>query len=338
MTLTDLQQRLLSQIEIELQQFFESYDFGKSIELKHMLKYHMGWDNLKQAAGASGKRIRPLLTLLTCGAFTGASSPAMPAAIAIELLHNFTLIHDDIEDLSPLRHGRPTLWKQRGQAQAINAGDALFSLAQLSLFGLTVTCPESTVLTAQKRFNEVCLHLTQGQYLDISFETASEVTLADYETMIEGKTAALIAFAAECGTLIAGEDTDTQHALYEFGKSVGLAFQIQDDALGVWGDPTITGKSAASDLVSKKKTLPILYGLKESPPFRELWAIEQPTRSQVETMADMLEACGAQVYAQTQATDHTQRAYTILESSLPQPNDYAKALFELIQHLLNRQM
>lgn len=138
-----------------------------------MLRYHLGWEDDSSAKASKGKRLRPLIILLTTGAFGDYPSKAMPAAVAVELLHNFTLIHDDIEDQSPMRHGRPTLWHKYGTAQAINAGDALFSIAQLSMLDLAKTCNQYVVWDAARGFNAMCLHLTQGQYLDISFETRS---------------------------------------------------------------------------------------------------------------------------------------------------------------------
>ena len=149
---------LANEIDAGLQSFLSALDFGHSTELRKMLRYHMGWeDDL-----GGGKRLRPVLTLLCAGACGGAYNAAMPAALAIEFLHNFTLIHDDIEDRSPTRHGRSTLWTRWGIAQAVNAGDALFSIAQLALLDLEKTCSETVALQAMREFNQMCLHLTRG--------------------------------------------------------------------------------------------------------------------------------------------------------------------------------
>ena len=140
MTLENLQTILVPQIEDALKTFINSIDFRSSSELGQMLRYHMGWEDDGPAKASTGKRLRPLIALLATGAFGDYPTKAMPAAVAVELLHNFTLIHDDIEDQSPMRHGRPTLWQKYGTAQAINAGDALFSIAQLSILDLAKTC------------------------------------------------------------------------------------------------------------------------------------------------------------------------------------------------------
>ena len=146
MTLENLQGLLVPQIEGALKNFIDSIDFRTSTELGQMLRYHMGWETNTSTKASTGKRLRPLITLLATGAFGEDPHKAMPAAVAVELLHNFTLIHDDIEDESPMRHGQPTLWHRYGTAQAINAGDALFSIAQLSMLDLTKTCNHYVVL------------------------------------------------------------------------------------------------------------------------------------------------------------------------------------------------
>lgn len=337
MNLKSLQQQLLPQIESHLQTFLDKQLFDLTPGLKQMLSYHMGWED----GGRMGKRIRPLLTMLCNQAFGGALSDAFPAAVSLEYLHNFTLIHDDIEDRSPQRHGQDTVWYRWGIPQAINAGDAMFSIAQLAMLGLRDTCPNDIALHAAHRLNEVCLHLTQGQYLDISFESEDSVPLETYLMMIEGKTAALVAFAAELGGLTAGKNPSIILTLSEFGRNLGIAFQIQDDFLGIWGNPEITGKSIASDITSKKKTLPILYGLQKSTEFASLWQVESPTSKQVQQMADLLETCGAKDYAKQHAESHTDQAFAALETLFPnhgEGNNHAQALFELCEVLLSRKM
>lgn len=336
MTLQNLQAMLVPQIEEALQDFINAIDFRSSHELGTMLRYHMGWETDNANNVTKGKRLRPLITLLTTGAFGDYPNKAMPAAVAVELLHNFTLIHDDIEDQSPLRHGRPTLWQKYGTAQAVNAGDALFSIAELSMLDLARTCNQYVVLDAARAFNRTCLHLTQGQYLDISFETRTDVTVEAYKNMIGGKTAALIAFTSGLGALITGQTETEYHKLSEFGEYLGLAFQIQDDILGIWGDSIKTGKSAASDILTRKKTLPNLFGLAQCPEFRILWQQETLSQEDVHHMADLLEQCGVREQVEGEASVLTEQALAVLATIFPKPNDYSEALLELINLLLRR--
>ena len=336
MALKNLQLILVPQIESALIAFFDTLNFGASQELGQMLRYHLGWEADETGSTATGKRLRPLITLLATGAFNEIPAKAMPAAIAVELLHNFTLIHDDIEDQSPLRHGRPTLWQKYGPAQAINAGDALFSIAQLSMLNLVETSGQYVVLDAMREFNRTCLHLTQGQYLDISFESQMDVAVPTYMDMIAGKTGALIAFAASLGALVSGQTLTEYHKLAEFGRYLGLAFQIQDDILGIWGDPKVTGKSAASDILTHKKSLPNLIGLAECPEFRKLWQEESLAHGEVLKMASVLENCGVREKLNQQSEELTQLAYQTLDSVFPEKNDYSEALYELTGFLLDR--
>lgn len=334
--LDQLQRELLPVIEERLQSFLAGMDFGVSTDLGDMMIYHMGWDSTDTENSSAGKRIRPLLTLLCHGAIDSDLERALPGAVAIELLHNFTLIHDDIEDNSLLRHNRPTLWKKWGLAQAINAGDALFSIAQTAILLLEKACGSEVSLNAAKQMNKAFLHLTQGQYLDIAFETAPEVTVETYLDMVEGKSAALFAFAASLGGLTSKQDLSHQERLSDYGRMLGLAFQILDDLLGIWGDPRITGKSAVSDLQTRKKSLPVLYGLALSPEFHSVWSIENPTDSDIQTMSALLNSCGARDYAAQMAKQYTDQAFQALNELFPQRNRYSDALYELTGQLLNR--
>ena len=337
MSLIALQKKILPKIETELQSFLEAQAFGSSQELKEMIAYHMGWRD----KSGTGKRIRPLLTLLCAGALESKLETAMPAAIAIEFLHNFTLIHDDLEDQSPLRHGRKTVWQRWGNAQAINAGDALFSIAQVAMLDLTRTCDNVIALQAAERLNQVCLHLTRGQYLDIAFEKDDHIPLETYLEMINGKTAALVGFSTAMGGLVARQEPGTIQLLSDFGNCLGKAFQIKDDILGIWGNSKVTGKSTTSDLLAKKKSLPILYGLRESPEFRSLWFAGKITPNQVKPMSELLENCGARAYASTEAENVTNEAFRIFEKIFPgskKSSQYSTAIFELCGDLLTRNM
>jgi len=308
-----IQEELLIAIEEDLLRSITDLDIPQYSEMHHMISYHMGWTDTPQARG---KRVRPLLTLLSCAGTESPWQNALPAASAIELLHNFSLIHDDIEDKSEMRRGRPTLWTKWGIEQAINTGDAVFTLAHLSMFrlGETVGSP-ALVLDLLQEFDQACLLLTQGQHLDIAFETRIDVTSSDYITMIEGKTAALLAASTAIGAHIGGAVPNQVEHYRRFGKHLGLAFQILDDILGIWGEPARTGKSQKDDIRSRKKTLPVLYAMENSIKLSDLW--HRADQDVTADIIDTIERTDAREYAYALAEDHTQLAITALEAASP---------------------
>ncbi|TFG47749.1 MAG: polyprenyl synthetase family protein, partial [Anaerolineales bacterium] len=220
-------------------------------ELKEMVTYQLGWTGENAGPKAEGKQIRPFLVLLACEAGGGDWKKALPAAAAVELIHNFSLIHDDIEDDGEMRRGRLTVWKVWGEAQAINTGDAMFALANASLLQLKDNLPSEKVLQAGVLFHTTCLRLTQGQHMDIAFEKLDQVDMESYWQMVGGKTAALLAFSLEVGALCAGAPPDILANYHDFGHYLGLAFQAQDDILGIWGTEEEIGKSTTGDLVTR---------------------------------------------------------------------------------------
>lgn len=306
-------------------------------EMRSMLAYHLGWVGEGAGPAARGKRIRPLLALLSTAAAGGVWQCALPAAAGIELVHNFSLIHDDIEDNSPMRRGRPTLWNKWGVAQAINAGDAMFTLAHLALLRLEETASPKIALQAAGILQATCLRLTQGQYLDIAYEARGDLTLEAYRLMVDGKTAALLGACTELGALVAGVSDDIRHAYRRFGASLGLAFQALDDILGIWGDSSLTGKSAESDLITGKKSLPVLYGLQQNGPFSQRWNQGPVRASEVHAVADQLEAEGALAYTQEVAANLTNQALQALDEAGPQ-GQAGEALKSLAYKLLRRQV
>jgi geranylgeranyl diphosphate synthase type I len=232
-----------------------------------MQQYHLGWRDAQLAptAGDPGKLLRPYLVLLACQAVGGRVEQALPLAAGIQLVHNFTLIHDDIQDESPLRRGRATVWSLWGMAHGITAGDAMFAQAHMAVHRLsTVGVPAAVVLEVLQRLDETILAVCEGQYLDCSYEGNLSITEDDYLAMICRKTATLIGAAVCTGALVGGSDLATAQALYEFGVNLGMAFQLQDDILGIWGDPGTTGKPAAADLYRRKVTLPIIRALRDT--------------------------------------------------------------------------
>jgi geranylgeranyl diphosphate synthase type I len=305
-----------------------------------MLYYHMGWVD---AGGRSirpegGKCIRPVLCLLVCKATCGDHTPARPAAAAIELIHNFSLLHDDIEDQSPLRRNRPTVWSIWGEKQAINAGDAMFALAHLAIPRLGANHIDRAVQSRMVEIvDETSIELTCGQHLDIAFEDQDRITIDDYLSMIGGKTATLVAAAAHLGALAGrAEDIDQNH-YRAFGQSLGMAFQVCDDMLDIWGDPALTGKQAAHDIVQRKKSLPVVYGLERSPELRALYADPQPfDEGAVRRAVDLLENVGAREVVDDLARQYSDETIAHLEAANPS-GDAGEALFELVHQLLHRE-
>src|SRR5258708_4327783 len=322
-----------------------------------MLEYHLGWANGSAASSgpaaagnsaatggsiatggssATGKRIRPLLCRLCASAAGGDWRQALPLGVALELIHNFSLIHDDIQDNSPLRRGRPTVWQKWGQAQAINAGDAMFTLAHLAPQRLlTLGVAPEAAMRALAELNFTCLELTQGQHLDMNFERRTVVTAPDYLAMIENETAVLIAADKCLGASEAIESGARLDDVYAYGWSLGMAYQVQDDLLGIWGDPAVTGKSAASDLQQRKKSPPVVYGLEHSPRFAERYARPHEPGQSVAELAEELERCGARDEVQRQVRETTACAEKALERSQP-AGAAGRALRELTQQLLYR--
>ncbi|MGB8648744.1 MAG: polyprenyl synthetase family protein [Anaerolineae bacterium] len=281
----------------------------------NMLRYHLGWTDAQgnTVRADVGKRLRPLLVLLSCAAAQGEWQKALPAAAAIELVHNFSLIHDDIEDRSAERRGRAAVWKVWGLAQGTNAGDAMFVLARLALDRVQVE--PSTWAEVHALFDRATLALTQGQFLDISFETREMVTVEEYIGMVKGKTAALLAASTEMGARIATCDRPGIQAFADYGENLGIAFQIVDDVLGIWGDPAVTGKPAGDDLWAKKKSFPVLAGAASDTSGEVQTFLRQPevTLADVTHVLSIMERTGAREQTEAAAEGYLRRALEALD-------------------------
>lgn len=284
-----------------------------------MQEYHLGWrdEALAPTEADPGKLIRPHLVMLACQAAGGDPAQAIPLAAGVQLLHDFTLIHDDIEDNSDTRRGRATLWSLWGLAQGINAGDGMFVVAHLAIHRLAEAgVPAERALAVLRRFDEVILQVCEGQFLDISFEGDLSIATDDYLAMIGRKTAVLIAGCCELGAMVAGAPPATVAALAEFGKSVGLAFQIEDDILGVWGDPEVTGKPRAADLYRRKLSLPVLHALASSPARAELaraYTEGEMDDAAVGVALAALDAAGSREYCAAIAARHHSAAFAAID-------------------------
>ena len=286
--------------------------------LYEMVRYHLGLDG----SGASGgKRMRPLLGLLAYSSIAGDHRRALPGAAAVELGHNFSLVHDDIEDGDTERRHRPTLWTRHGIPQAINTGDALFSLSRIALHRLTdLGFSDRKVLRLMRLYDETCLALCEGQYIDISTTENDELMTVDgYLDMIGRKTAALIAASIEAGALLATDDDEVIARYRGFGWALGLAFQINDDLLGIWGAERTTGK-APSDVAHKKKTLPVIYAAEHAGPddrarLLELYAAPEPTQAELAEIVAILERVGAREYTRNEARRYRDEALAELDAA-----------------------
>jgi geranylgeranyl diphosphate synthase type I len=288
-----------------------------------MMHYHMGWvdETFTPVNDARGKRVRPLLCLLTAEAAGGDMEQAMPAAVALELLHNFSLVHDDIEDNSATRRGRPAVWAVWGIPQAINVGDGLFAMTHVALGRLERRgVPPERALWAMRAFNTACTSLTEGQFMDMRFEERVDVTPAEYLQMIEGKTAALIGVACQMGAILGGATSKEIETYARFGKNLGLAFQIQDDWLGVWGEEAVTGKPVGDDIRERKKNYPVVYALDHLAAngdrrLRDLYRREQMDHATVRQILKILERVGAEARTLDAARAYHRQALAALDAA-----------------------
>ena len=326
---------LLSAVETELQKQVSRLDSPRTKPFHEMLTYHMGWTGDGAGPEATGKRIRPLLVLLCASACGADWKSALPAAAAIELVHNFSLVHDDIQDNSPKRRGRDTAWVKWGAPMAINVGDALFVMSSQAILDLKNSYSADVVVKAAEILHNTCLDLTRGQYLDMSYEERNDLGVEDYWHMISGKTSALIAACCHIGALLGGADDEKQEVYRSFGHYLGLAFQVQDDILGIWGDENVTGKSTASDLVEGKNSLPILAGLDKKGKFGERWMQGPIQPEEVGEVSRLLASEGGLLAAQEAAKQMTDLALMNLREADPQ-GEAGDALFELTNRLLGR--
>jgi geranylgeranyl diphosphate synthase type I len=260
---------------------------------------------------------------------------ALPAAAAVELVHNFSLVHDDIQDNSDKRRGRPTTWVKWGMPMAINVGDALFVMSNQAIIDLKENYAPEIVVKAAEILHNTCLDLTRGQFLDMSYEERNDLTIEDYWPMISGKTAALLSACCHIGSLLGGVDDSKQDAYRSFGHYLGLAFQVQDDILGIWGDEAVTGKSAANDLIEGKKSLPVLAGLSTKGKFAARWRQGPIHSEEVSELARLLVQEGGYETAANAAKQMMDLALTSLREADPQ-GEAGEALFELADKLLKR--
>ena len=280
-----------------------------------MLRYHLGWEDAEGRAteGGGGKGLRPALCLLACEAAGGDWRRALPTAAAVELVHNFSLIHDDIQDRDPERHRRPTVWSVWGDAQAINAGDALLSLARLAVLRLREEgLAADLALEAARVLDERTLEMVEGQTMDLTFESEIDVSIDDYISMIEKKSGALFDASLALGALAAG-DPGVAEGMGRCGRLLGTAFQIRDDMLGTWGEADRTGKSVISDIRRRKKSLPIVYALSHAGgrtlhDLRRIYSEPELTENDVAPVLSHLEAVGARRFCVGLAGELSEKA------------------------------
>ncbi len=285
-------------------------------ELHRMLRYHLGWEDAegRPTPSEGGKALRPTICLLACEAAGGDYRAALPAAAGVELIHNFSLVHDDIQDRDTERRHRPAVWSVWGEAQAINAGDALLTVGRLAVLSLGAGgVPAARVVEAARTLDECTLEMVEGQALDLSFEERLDVGEDAYLEMVEKKSGALFDCALRLGGLVGGDDPVVAESLGRVGRWLGVAFQIRDDMLGVWGGEKRTGKAPAADIRNRKKSLPVVYALARTEgaradELRRIYSRPELSDADVSTVLGELESVGAQAYCRRAAEERRERA------------------------------
>lgn len=281
---------------------------------------------------AGGKRVRPQLAMIACGIFGGNEQEVAPAAMALEVFHNFTLLHDDVMDKAEVRRGRPTVHIQWNENTAILSGDQMM----IEAYKLLAEVPESKLHKVLRLFNEMATEICEGQQYDVDFESQEHVTIEEYLKMIRLKTSVLLATALQIGSYLAGANEAQQEALYQFGINVGLAFQIQDDILDVWGDPKTFGKAVGGDISCNKKTYVYLTAQKlaDAELAEELhqWygSVLDDNTEKIAAVKGVFEQLNVRAACEAVVEDYTQKALRILDT-LPQ-----NAATEQLRQLANK--
>jgi geranylgeranyl diphosphate synthase type I len=299
--------------------------------MRRIAGYHFGWwdENGAPEPAPGGKALRPALALLSARACGGDPADAVPAAVAVELVHNFSLLHDDVMDGDRTRRHRACAWTVFGTGQAVLAGDALLALA------FDVLSPDGPA--AARLLSTAVLDLLHGQHEDVLFEERSDVGIGECVRMVQGKTAALLSASCTLGVLVSGGRGEHVDRLGRFGRSLGLAFQHVDDLLGIWGDPAVTGKSVYSDLRSRKKSLPVVAALaSDTAPGRELAMLYRSPLPDacLARAASLIDRAGGRAWSQSQADALLTDALTALTEAAPEPGAAAEltALAHLSTH------
>ena len=324
----------------------ESWNGDLPVALYQMLQYHMGWTDENGHSLAvpvsQGKALRPTLCLFACEALSDDWSKALPAAAALEFVHNFSLIHDDIQDGDVERRHQPTVWYLWGLPQALVAGNAMRSLADITTMELVRRgVPEADALRASLILTKSYLDMTQGQCLDLDFEGKLDIRLEDYLTMISHKTGALMRCGMETGALIGSDDEVFIQAFARCGGHLGLAFQIRDDVLGIWGKEASTGKAVGNDIRRKKKSFPVVYALQEARDSCRQQLIDTYTKTalneeDVQGVLTVLEELGVAYYAQNVVLEQARLALREV-AQIPLPLWARQQIEELVDFLTSRE-
>ena len=299
--------------------------------MREMVSYHFGWDG---SVTVPGKRLRPLILILAYASLNGKVDHAFQAASALEIFHNFTLVHDDIQDQGEMRHGHPALWTKFGIPLAINVGNYLSGLSQSMIGRLPDIFPVESRLIALNEFQDATLGVIEGQQLDIQYEKMDHITVDDYINMISLKTAKLFSVSFALAAILAGYEEEFVRKLAHIGENLGLGFQIQDDYLGIWGNQIETGKSISTDLLTRKKTFPAVTGLTNSTEFQALWDNKtENDQEQLSAMKNFLERVEVKKETLNLARAYYIEAQTQLNELLPVENEFSEELLTLVDSM-----
>lgn len=276
------------------------------------------YEPIEYTLAAGGKRVRPQLAMIACQMFGGNEEEALPAALALEVFHNFTLLHDDVMDKADMRRGRPTVHVKWNENTAILSGDQML----IEAYKLLSDVPSDKLPKVLRLFNKMATEICEGQQYDVDFESMEHVTKDEYLMMIRLKTSVLLATALQIGAYIADADEQAQEALYQFGINIGLAFQIQDDILDVWGDPKTFGKAVGGDISCNKKTFVYLEAMRrlgDEAKNLELWysQVLEDNTEKIAAVKAIFEQLGVREACEAVVEDYTQKALAILDT-LPQ--------------------
>ena len=290
------------------------------------------YEPIEYTLAAGGKRVRPQLAMIACQMFGGKEEEVLPAALALEVFHNFTLLHDDVMDKADVRRGRATVHVKWNENTAILSGDQMLIEAYKLLAGV----PAEKLPTVLQLFNKMATEICEGQQYDVDFESQEQVAIEEYLKMIRLKTSVLLATALQIGAYIAGANEQQQEAVYQFGINVGLGFQIQDDILDVWGDPETFGKAVGGDISCNKKTFVYLEAKRLEAQGLEEWYSQtlEDNTEKIAAVKSIFEALGVREKCEEVVGEYTQRAMQLLEE-LPQ-NDATEQLRQLANKLNTR--